>query len=1140
MGNYKILNIVCVAVLSFHIRGSQSRSLNDDESGHSISKKNIGDWITDCYCFPISVKGTYVSEFLPSNDEQERLVVYLYKNKKTDELTSYIPNWKKQSVFPDLTFDIGDTLQTIAADGVISLFDIAKPEGLEETTVANVQLEIPSVPTSDNQHKNDNDASSQGLNLITEEEIPSEELTVPTVSSNSDDKITTGVTMNPDQNLLLGNKQLPLNDTFTIPERNFTLLELQNQEAPDIGNGLFSHDLPEKLGTEGQTIITNEPNQMLTPLFNDTFTIPERNYTLSELQNQQMPDIVNGLFSHDLPGKLVTEGQTIITNEPNQMLTPLLNDTFTIPERNYTLSELQNQQMPDIVNGLFSHVLPEKLGTEGQTIITNEPNQMLTPLFNDTFTIPERNYTLLELQNQQMPDIVNGLFSHVLPEKLGTEGQTIITNEPNQMLTPLFNDTFTIPERNYTLLELQNQQMPDIVNGLFSHVLPEKLGTEGQTIITNEPNQMLTPLSNDTFTIPERNFTLLELQNQQMPDIVNGLFSHVLPEKLGTEGQTIITNEPNQILTPQVIQNQQTLLIPDSLTANLIPAKPGAADEITIINSPEYHSQIPNKIENQELNPPLSQQNSEKLTVPTVSPDNDSKITTSVNINPNLSLSLGNKQKPLKGTTVTVQLNQNLKPSEIQNQQAPVTVDGLFANRLPGKLESAGNTIIMNSPEQYIQIPNKIKYLELNPPSGQQNQLMGEKSHVSNNLVDEVGYVPSEYKTPIFNNWFNKQVLNIRSQRPSISDAINLQALKLKPLLIKALYENGIHPTKNGDLYDSNGNILKMANLKLRPILLGDPIEFEKLIATKKCIIPYDLPFLEAILLTLIYPPRILAIIPLDLKNVFIDTVPGTSKMCGQSGCDSNKSSHSDFSVNEENALDTNDNIRKDDVDLYTAEKTLEHRDPIYPNNKESKDAYPYVGAINDPPVRLSPKPKYDDQYSFQLTIPNGRRMPGKKFMYVNNFTPKASKNKKTNKQEETSLKRAFNVNKANGENNEEALTAEEFDGTIGKYEPIYMNNMASKYDTRNSLLQTRVPNNRKIYGRKPKLLRTRPIPAREIIYLDEDGNIKGRKAIEDFDDSQETPAKFDEEDYEDMLHIKIIGGNPATSSGTPVSSRGR
>ncbi|XP_069362312.1 uncharacterized protein [Maniola hyperantus] len=731
MGNYKILCIVCLAILSFHIRGSQSRSLNDDESEHNISKQsgNIEDCITDCPCFPISVKGTPVSKSLPSNDEQERLVVYLYRNKNSGELTSYIPSWKKQSIFPDLTFDIGDKLQTVPADGIINLFDIATIKGLEETTAANARVEIPSIPTSENEHKNDSGASSQDLNSITLVTTPAEESTVFTVSPNN--KLTTGVTKDPN---------------LTVP------------------------------------------------------TVSRNNK--------------------------ITTG---VTKNPNLNLS---------------------------------------LGNKQQTLkgTNTKPNQNLKP-----------------------SDIIN--------------------------------------------------QTPVKDNGLFAHLLPVKPRTEEKTIIKNEPNKM-----------------------------------------------------------PPVIQNQQTPHKSYSLMANTISGKPRTAGETIIINSPEHHSQIPNKIINEELNLSLGQQN---------------------------------------------------------------------------------------------------------------------------NLVNIVGYLPSKYKNPTFNDWFSEQMLSLRSQRPSMSDAINFHVLKL--LLIKALYENGIHPSKNGELHDSNGNTLKMSNLKLRSILLSDPIEYEKLIATKKCVIPYDLPYLEAVLVTLVYPPRTLAIIPLDSKNVFISSVPGkeTPKLCGESRCQSKQSSRLGFPMKKMNNLDINDNIHNDDVHSYTAEKTFEDREPIHSNNIESKNAYTYMGASSDPTERLSQEPKYDDQYSLHPTSDPRRR--------------------------------AFEINKANEENYDNALITEESDVTLDKNEPIYMDYMGFNKDlaveaslepkshSQNSLFQTQIPIQPEIYGGKPNiLLWTQPKSGGEIIYLDEEGNIQGRRALEDFDDSQETPEKLDDEDYENMLHIKIVGGNPATSSGTPVNSKGR
>ncbi|CAH2087925.1 unnamed protein product [Euphydryas editha] len=97
-------------------------------------------------------------------------------------------------------------------------------------------------------------------------------------------------------------------------------------------------------------------------------------------------------------------------------------------------------------------------------------------------------------------------------------------------------------------------------------------------------------------------------------------------------------------------------------------------------------------------------------------------------------------------------------------------------------------------------------------------------------------------------------------------------------ILLKALHENGINLSESGDLIDWNGNTLDMSKLKLIPIILGDVIDYKNLVGQNKCFTPYDLSFLQAILITLAYPPRILSVIPLG--RILEETAHYTNQPC--------------------------------------------------------------------------------------------------------------------------------------------------------------------------------------------------------------------------------------------------------------------
>ncbi|XP_039747979.1 uncharacterized protein LOC120625113 [Pararge aegeria] len=341
-----------------------------------------------------------------------------------------------------------------------------------------------------------------------------------------------------------------------------------------------------------------------------------------------------------------------------------------------------------------------------------------------------------------------------------------------------------------------------------------------------------------------------------------------------------------------------------------------------------------------------------------------------------------------------------------------------------------------------------------------------------------IEYLSSKYDHPIFNSWLSKQRLSILSNRPFMSNAINFHLLRR--LLIKALYENGIHLSSDGDLHDSNGNILTLANLELRPILLSDPLVFEKLIASKKCVIPYNIPYLEAIIVTLVYPPRILAIIPLGLRNDFISSSQGsiTPNLCRQPTC--HEAIRSGLPEKEELTKELNEKLTNEENNEYLYESKERLGEPTEnSNDRKARNNYPYMSADINVPMQVRSTTEV-------VTFPKDNHTG-----YSENIKP-------------TSQKRAtkHTRHKRSGE-------------LVKEIESIYANDAITNHP-RDQL---------KHVG--------------QIIFFGEGKNLENRKSLEDYDVLQE-PEQKPEEDDDEMLTIRIVGGNPATSSGTPVSSKGR
>ncbi|CAH1634782.1 unnamed protein product [Spodoptera littoralis] len=131
-----------------------------------------------------------------------------------------------------------------------------------------------------------------------------------------------------------------------------------------------------------------------------------------------------------------------------------------------------------------------------------------------------------------------------------------------------------------------------------------------------------------------------------------------------------------------------------------------------------------------------------------------------------------------------------------------------------------------------------------------------------------------------FDAWF-KQQMN-RFQHPHFpGDLKNIDSNLLKTLVVKIFSENKIYISANGVITGPNGEIIDIANLELRALLLGEKINLEIFNnSDKKISLLKRLPFLEGILVTLVSPPQILGIIPLGKiyltkSSIYMDQILG-------------------------------------------------------------------------------------------------------------------------------------------------------------------------------------------------------------------------------------------------------------------------
>ena len=130
-----------------------------------------------------------------------------------------------------------------------------------------------------------------------------------------------------------------------------------------------------------------------------------------------------------------------------------------------------------------------------------------------------------------------------------------------------------------------------------------------------------------------------------------------------------------------------------------------------------------------------------------------------------------------------------------------------------------------------------------------------------------------------FNIWFNQQMQRFQNARlPNYIKTIDSDTLKL--LVQKTFYENDIYISTDGVITDAEGIVIDVSNLELRPLLLGEKFNHQFLKSSKIIKLPKHLPYLEGILVTLVSPPQILGIIPLG-KTYLPETTYLTPSLAG-------------------------------------------------------------------------------------------------------------------------------------------------------------------------------------------------------------------------------------------------------------------
>ncbi|KAM3965952.1 uncharacterized protein ACR2FA_012804 [Aphomia sociella] len=133
-------------------------------------------------------------------------------------------------------------------------------------------------------------------------------------------------------------------------------------------------------------------------------------------------------------------------------------------------------------------------------------------------------------------------------------------------------------------------------------------------------------------------------------------------------------------------------------------------------------------------------------------------------------------------------------------------------------------------------------------------------------ISDETKYNGYGYKT--FDTWFYEQARVFPElTKTGYSDIINIYVFKNE--VVKIIKLNGMTIGVDGLVHDLTGSIVDMRNLKLRRIVIEERTVNQGI----------DSPFvsLDGVMVTVVYPPKILGVIPMK-STYFPDELPQTSQ----------------------------------------------------------------------------------------------------------------------------------------------------------------------------------------------------------------------------------------------------------------------
>ncbi|CAG9571851.1 unnamed protein product [Danaus chrysippus] len=157
-------------------------------------------------------------------------------------------------------------------------------------------------------------------------------------------------------------------------------------------------------------------------------------------------------------------------------------------------------------------------------------------------------------------------------------------------------------------------------------------------------------------------------------------------------------------------------------------------------------------------------------------------------------------------------------------------------------------------------------------PSKNDEKIVENNQNILNLILDEENNVilpsPEDIQipnSPQFNEWLLEQIKVVDNDVLGLKLPNDIEVQRFKYLLINLITKSGFRVTELGDLLDENGRVLKLSNLILKRVMISDPAVYKHIMTKHKCIVPHDIPYLEAVFVGLARPPRILGVIPLRM-----------------------------------------------------------------------------------------------------------------------------------------------------------------------------------------------------------------------------------------------------------------------------------